>query len=88
MESDLTRMKISRKWCKVFFTHFLRVPIKRVFTSCQNDGEDYSLREQHSTVRNGELDSTVCSEGATLHSVKVRKNYSTVSSEGIALYSV
>ncbi|UYV82695.1 hypothetical protein LAZ67_22000577 [Cordylochernes scorpioides] len=33
-------MKMSRKWCKIFFTRFLRVPIKRVFTSCQNDGDD------------------------------------------------
>ncbi|UYV84793.1 hypothetical protein LAZ67_X003524 [Cordylochernes scorpioides] len=39
-ESDLTRMKMSRKWCLIFFTRFLRVPIKRVFTSCQNDGDD------------------------------------------------
>ncbi|UYV69798.1 hypothetical protein LAZ67_7000762, partial [Cordylochernes scorpioides] len=31
---------MSRKWCKIFFTRFLRVPIKRVFTSCQNDGDD------------------------------------------------
>ncbi|UYV73947.1 hypothetical protein LAZ67_11001558 [Cordylochernes scorpioides] len=33
-------MKMSRKWCKIFFKRFLRVPIKRVITSCQNDGDD------------------------------------------------
>ncbi|UYV83920.1 GPT2 [Cordylochernes scorpioides] len=28
---------------KIFFTRFLRVPIKRVFTSCQKDGDDAAL---------------------------------------------
>ncbi|UYV73497.1 hypothetical protein LAZ67_10003804, partial [Cordylochernes scorpioides] len=36
-------MKMSRKWRKIFFTRFLRVPIKRVFRSCQNDGDDIPL---------------------------------------------